>query len=72
MRKNKALQKNRKQYGSLVKRLRRRPLTAETGVRFPYELFRLTGKLIRLINKLINSVHLTSQNMFCGVFCVTG
>ena len=25
--------------GSLVKRLRRRPLTAETGVRFPYELF---------------------------------
>ncbi len=27
-------------HGSLVKRLRRRPLTAETGVRFPYELFR--------------------------------
>lgn len=26
------------QYGSLVKRLRRRPLTAESGVRFPYEL----------------------------------
>ena len=25
-------------YGSLVKRLRRRPLTAKTGVRFPYEL----------------------------------
>ena len=25
--------------GSLVKRLRRRPLTAETGVRFPYGLF---------------------------------
>ena len=24
--------------GSLVKRSRRRPLTAETGVRFPYEL----------------------------------
>ena len=24
-------------YGSLVKRLRHRPLTAETGVRFPYE-----------------------------------
>ncbi len=24
--------------GSLVKRLRRRPLTAETGVRFSYEL----------------------------------
>ena len=24
--------------GSLVKRLRRRPLTAETGVRFPYKL----------------------------------
>ena len=27
-------------FGSLVKRLRRRPLTAETGVRFPYELFK--------------------------------
>ena len=26
------------EYGSLVKRLRRRPLTAETGVRFPYGL----------------------------------
>ena len=26
-------------YGPLVKRLRRRPLTAETGVRFPYGLF---------------------------------
>ena len=25
-------------YGSLVKRLRRRPLTAETRVRFPYGL----------------------------------
>ncbi len=25
-------------YGSLVKRLRRRPLTAETAVRFRYEL----------------------------------
>ena len=28
------------EYGSLVKRLRRRPLTAETGVRFPYELLK--------------------------------
>ncbi len=27
--------------GSLVKRLRRRPLTAESGVRFPYELLSL-------------------------------
>ena len=27
------------QYGQLVKRLRRRPLTAKTGVRFPYWLF---------------------------------
>ena len=26
------------EYGSLVKRLRRRPLTAKTGVRFPYQL----------------------------------
>ena len=29
---------NEYQFGSLVKRLRRRPLTAKTGVRFPYEL----------------------------------
>ena len=28
--------------GSLVKRLRRRPLTAKTGVRFPYELFKIS------------------------------
>ena len=28
-------------YGSLVKRLRRRPLTAKTGVRFPYELLKV-------------------------------
>ncbi len=27
-----------KLFGSLVKRSRRRPLTAESGVRFPYEL----------------------------------
>ena len=27
-------------HGSLVKRLRRRPLTAESGVRFPYKLLR--------------------------------
>ena len=27
-------------YGPLVKRLRRRPLTAETGVRFPYGLLK--------------------------------
>ena len=30
-------------YGPLVKRLRRRPLTAKTGVRFPYRLFILKG-----------------------------
>ena len=29
------------EYGSLVKRLRRRPLTAKTGVRFPYELLKV-------------------------------
>ena len=31
-------------YGSLVKRSRRRPLTAETGVRFPYQLLFKTLK----------------------------
>ena len=29
-----------RKYGRLVKGLRRRPLTAETGVRFPYELLK--------------------------------
>ena len=33
--------------GSLVKRLRRRPLTAKTGVRFPYELFKIFQKVNR-------------------------
>ncbi len=32
-------------YGSLVKRLRRRPLTAETGVRFPYELLTILKRI---------------------------
>ena len=32
------------EYGSLVKRLRRRPLTAETAVRFRYELRRKPRK----------------------------
>ncbi len=31
-----------KRHGSLVKRLRRRPLTAKTGVRFPYELLKVS------------------------------
>ena len=38
-------------YGSLVKRLRRRPLTAKTGVRFPYELLR-TSRFYNLIIRL--------------------
>ena len=31
--------------GQLVKRLRRRPLTAETGVRFPYWLLQMSGNM---------------------------
>lgn len=31
-------------YGVLVKRLRRRPLTAESGVRFPYTLLTVLGQ----------------------------
>ena len=38
-----------KQNGSLVKRLRRRPLTAETGVRFPYELLTIILKHLILL-----------------------
>ena len=34
-------------HGSLVKRLRRRPLTAETGVRFPYELLTKVKALLK-------------------------
>ena len=35
--------------GSLVKRLRRRPLTAETGVRFPYELLTINNLIAQPI-----------------------
>ena len=34
-----------RKYGRLVKGLRRRPLTAETGVRFPYLLLKLRNRL---------------------------
>ena len=34
-----------KEHGSLVKRSRRRPLTAKTGVRFPYELLTVNENL---------------------------
>ena len=39
--------------GSLVKRLRRRPLTAETGVRFPYEL----------LNYKVKSRNISGENL---------
>ena len=39
--------------GSLVKRLRRRPLTAETGVRFPYELLAVdTAQPLKVLKTL--------------------
>ena len=43
-------------FGSLVKRLRRRPLTAETGVRFPYELLNFNyisfyGSLVKRLRR---------------------
>ncbi len=38
------------EYGSLVKRLRRRPLTAKTGVRFPYELLQVRRMPLLLKN----------------------
>ena len=40
-----------KRQGQLVKRLRRRPLTAETGVRFPYWL--LSARQITLYNFIL-------------------
>ena len=40
-----------KRQGQLVKRLRRRPLTAETGVRFPYWL--LSARQITLFNFIL-------------------
>lgn len=44
-------------HGSLVKRLRRRPLTAETRVRFPYELLRkyLVGYFLFLYLKTVTA-----------------
>ena len=45
-------------YGSLVKRLRRRPLTAESGVRFPYEL----------LCYFYNSPTRNARNIVSGIF----
>ena len=44
-------------YGSLVKRLRRRPLTAKTGVRFPYELLNRRNRDKKLENSIITGFH---------------
>ena len=35
-----------RKYGRLVKGLRRRPLTAETGVRFPYLLLKTQEQIV--------------------------
>ena len=40
-------------YGSLVKRLRRRPLTAKTGVRFPYELLKVSQTSFSFKNSVL-------------------
>ena len=48
--------------GQLVKRLRRRPLTAETGVRFPYWL----------LNVFIYSPTHYSESMRFGIFLRSG
>lgn len=45
-------------YGLLVKRLRRRPLTAESGVRFPYEL----------LCYFYNSPTRNARNIVSGIF----
>ena len=45
-------------HGSLVKRLRRRPLTAESGVRFPYEL----------LCYFYNSPTRNARNIVSGIF----
>ena len=41
------------EYGSLVKRLRRRPLTAKTGVRFPYELLKVSQTSFSFKNSVL-------------------
>ena len=50
--------------GSLVKRLRRRPLTAETGVRFPYELL--------FLKKNSPTQQDAGNRMDFGIFCTIG
>ena len=48
-------------YGRLVKRLRRRPLTAKTGVRFPYRLFIKNKIKKHLIFTLVYDILIKSQ-----------
>ena len=64
-------------YGSLVKRLRRRPLTAETAVRFRYELLSnpvnitFTGFLLGLawVSKSIKYISEFIGNIFLNTCC---
>ncbi len=55
-------------YGSLVKRLRRRPLTAETGVRFPYELRLFLIKTAQPRRALRTCRRAGSRCFFCCAF----
>ena len=55
-------------YGSLVKGLRRRPLTAKTWVRFPYELLKRLGQ--EILSESF-AVSCRSNSFFCHVCAVT-
>jgi hypothetical protein len=53
-------------YGSLVKRLRRRPLTAETRVRFPYGLLSIRSRYIHgnMMYRLFRCIYSYEAELF--------
>ena len=50
--------------GQLVKRLRRRPLTAETGVRFPYELLTINNLIAQPIEDAESQIMVLQHFLF--------
>ena len=55
------------EYGLLVKRLRRRPLTAETGVRFPYELLTINNLIAQPIEDAESQIMVLQHFLFTRV-----
>ena len=53
--------------GAMVKRLRRRPLTAKTGVRFPYELLTINNLIAQPIEDAESQIMVLQHFLFTRV-----